>query len=1033
MLISAEAVKSCIGWTYSPLPQVGSPSGTLTTTPTGLDSASKVGCKSQSYTSWDCLSRSYVGGVYILTDTAVNVPIPTAQVTEIDLRGDIPTQEELSAMSHAQKILYNTKQKVFARGLGLVSRHQLKAHLMNTRAAVQAPGQSSGVETRQKKKTGETSVPVDAPDPNLGYFYSDTIPVRSVSVSSMVCARETDPMPYSPQYQVLAGRLNDPAQTGVLSSVVRGPNVRDATTMTSLVKALSLRPSTRYEIAALLRSGAMALSLAEESYSSDPIPYRFVRRMKSIRNIGFDIFPKPGPDPAQWQMTAMPLDTFVALANNSYYPSCVPGFTYSSLDVTWTAVPVPSRLLGQSHLLAYLYAFLTSDAWSGTVSYRTSTQRAGPDNNNYIANETYLPVINNTDIPGVKKACLVLIDETSYNAPSELRMQLREVSVTIPVWKGPTVVASVSSWPLWERFWRVDNIAGIRRDTILAFNEIAGQMGVSDACGTALSILGELYGQWYMGIGPEFADNKPTPDYSTPAYGAWTYDGSALDKTGAFKSNLFNLNQPDKQDARRRCIAYNFSGLTPLHLCPTGLVRTRYIGVLGYLRISWSTQTPEYSVPTYNVQTMTSIMRVATSLGLVITGPSTYKFASPCGFVHWVHMLSCAVSFTTADFLTLDDLTPRDWAGLYNKYDVAHRAMVLDTLKTNIYGGIVVHHDIENLYSNISEWDLDIMADYWLLTPYNNVNWLTFSPVPYHCSKQWVDKMQLTSGIAPKGVTTFRYDSTPYMAMKVNRDGGEHKMGMVSTIDCYRRYPQILVREPGDNFVPTIHWVDNVAGYSNAASGATLLAPLDMYESLTFCANINNVGIPYSDPTEWYIIGSNYEYNDMALAMAKTSPIQWPDPPMLETLWLGAKNYILKPAASALAGFLTGGPTGAAVAGATHIAQQLVADLEKPAATAATTAVAKPVQQQTVEETAKKILGVPVSGTTEKEKLKTDPPTPKPTSPKTKSKTANPDKSSAPMTQGKDGGKENTQSTPDIPVPEPTKSAQATEIGPINE
>ncbi|CAL1672631.1 unnamed protein product [Lasius platythorax] len=109
-------------------------------------------------------------------------------------------------------------------------------------------------------------------DNNTRYYYSDIIPVRSVAVSTTTCSRETEPLPYSPQYQILSGRLNDPAQTGVLSAVVRGPNVRDASTMSSLVKALALRPSTRYEIAAMIRCGAMALSVEEESFATDSIP-----------------------------------------------------------------------------------------------------------------------------------------------------------------------------------------------------------------------------------------------------------------------------------------------------------------------------------------------------------------------------------------------------------------------------------------------------------------------------------------------------------------------------------------------------------------------------------------------------------------------------------------------------------------------------------------------------------------------------------------------------------------------------------------
>lgn len=101
--------------------------------------------------------------------------------------------------------------------------------------------------------------------------------------------------------------------------------------------------------------------------------------------------------------------------------------------------------------------------------------------------------------------------------------------------------------------------------------------------------------------------------------------------------------------------------------------------------------------------------------------------------------------------------------------------MILNSLKTSLYGGILVHHDIENIFSNINKWDLDIMADYWLMSPYSNVNWMTFSLVPSHCTQQWMDKMGLLGGTIPKGTTTFHYKSLPYMAIKIARDNNEHK------------------------------------------------------------------------------------------------------------------------------------------------------------------------------------------------------------------------------------------------------------------
>lgn len=92
----------------------------------------------------------------------------------------------------------------------------------------------------------------------------------------------------------------------------------NATTMSSLVKAMALRPSTRFEIAAMLRGGCMGMSVAEENYQTDPIPYRFVRKANNVQYQGMIIQQKPQVTPDDWKIIAMPLDTFVALANNSY-------------------------------------------------------------------------------------------------------------------------------------------------------------------------------------------------------------------------------------------------------------------------------------------------------------------------------------------------------------------------------------------------------------------------------------------------------------------------------------------------------------------------------------------------------------------------------------------------------------------------------------------------------------------------------------------------------------------------------------------
>ncbi|KAL0130250.1 hypothetical protein PUN28_002088 [Cardiocondyla obscurior] len=74
ILTSPSSVRNCVGWNFSSLPQVESVVGALQTTPMGMDSASRVGCKSQFYTSWDCLSRSYVGAVRLFSQGGEAMP-----------------------------------------------------------------------------------------------------------------------------------------------------------------------------------------------------------------------------------------------------------------------------------------------------------------------------------------------------------------------------------------------------------------------------------------------------------------------------------------------------------------------------------------------------------------------------------------------------------------------------------------------------------------------------------------------------------------------------------------------------------------------------------------------------------------------------------------------------------------------------------------------------------------------------------------------------------------------------------------------
>ncbi|KAI4482526.1 hypothetical protein M0802_013630 [Mischocyttarus mexicanus] len=715
-IVNQTSVKNLAGWALSPLIQVGALSGNLRNMPSSQDNASLRGCKSQQYTSWDCLSRSYVGGsVIVKNKIQKGVQQKRVRIRNLQVRGDLPTAQELEAFPGPTRRLWRSGDRIFVRDTGkMLTRMQfskLTAEVGQESCAPYLaagdahPGGSAEVFTGGVKTRSATDNPVL----ENGYYYSDTLPVRVITVANFQSRAEQGASPpYSPLYLSYLGRLSDPAQTGVLGATIRGPNVRDSTAMTALAKAMSRRPGTVYEIAPMVRSACALLSICAENYELDPILLRFVRNVNfNTRNNSIFISQKADFPSSPLLITAMPLDTFTALANNSFYHATVDGFDYAGLDSDWVAVLVSSRMIGQSHLLAYITSWMSSELWAGTVNFRVSGTSRLDDSNNISVNNSYIPSVNSVHIPGPTRVAIVLVDETPDNVGSHLTIR----GTDVPIWRGRQVVTPVNIGELWARFWNHNNIAGASRDLLMAHEEICNKLGVENSCDMAASLSAEMYGSLYSGMSLPNIDNTLEPDFGEAPGGSWTYDGSRLDKVGRILSTKFNLDDPQKEQARRRTVGYNFSALTPNHLAPTGIVKSRFTLADGWLHVGWGSLNPLYSTPGYKTSTMSSVYRVGTYFGLINTHSRSHSFNGPSSFAQWMHMLSTAISFSCSAFLGLNDLSPREWTGFDDRYNRNCRSALLSEFKDDIYQGTVVHHDIRDIAQSWPEWDEDLISE----------------------------------------------------------------------------------------------------------------------------------------------------------------------------------------------------------------------------------------------------------------------------------------------------------------------------------
>ncbi|CAG4957164.1 unnamed protein product [Parnassius apollo] len=76
------------------------------------------------------------------------------------------------------------------------------------------------------------------------------------------------------------------------------------------------------------------------------------------------------------------------------------------------------------------------------------------------------------------------------------------------------------------------------------------------------------------------------------------------------------------------------------------------------------------------------------------------------------------------------------------------------------------------------------------------------------------------------------------------------------------------------------------------------------------------------EPRRLYILFSRMDSSNSDMTAIKVTDIQYPDPISLDSIISAAKNYLVNPVLSAVLGFITGGPTGAVVAGASHVISQ---------------------------------------------------------------------------------------------------------------
>lgn len=964
-----KTAQNVLAWILNPLPNVGSRTAPLRDAPSGIDHVSMPGCKGQSFTTWNCMSRSiYVGHCVSLMDIKSGVLSWAKNMPDVN---GLPLLA--SPWSEAPPELLDRYPETMVQGLetgdyfyskaisgkeGIYTRKQLEyfhSHLLAGTYKLVSQTPESEREELLEAQVATESKPEPTTDGDLpqkkgtSYLYSDILPVRVVAVGNWISKfSSNESVPYSPMYQVFLSRLSDPASVGALGSITRGPGIRDATSILSLAKGITNSPGSIHEHAALVRAGCVAVSLDPYAYDGDFLPSQMVRRFKpnmdEVVKVNILTEDQSYKYP-QISILATTLDYFVSLAIGKTDNSFPAGYKYMDLDSGFVAVPISSSKLGTDYARGYIMSYYTSALWAGRVNVIRPGKWKDDTWNDYVQGHVSLmPRANSVYIPGPTKVLLVLTDMHSTDSQATISIAGMLAGIQIIKSGRQGVATDITQW--WRDFFTTANAPEIMSTFGGGWNHICQKLGVGTTCGFAASVVAELYGNQQPGMAVNAARYT---NRSRTAYGAWAWKGGDVDKKiGIVHSSAWkeDLNGADNAAWRQALVGFNFAGTSPLHRLSTGIVRSKYTvewqnsddkttRIPKIIRAGWSTEEPSVCVPGYNIETMSSVMRIATYVGLLSTHEGNYTFGSAYAVGSYIHMLSVALGLSFSTFLSTNDISMNMWSGCEEYWRRLRPDESMSQIADVYTAGLVAITNIKDLSATTGDWDWAQTSVYYSIKPFADNDWFSYSPWPVHAVHQWTMKLSLWDGqldrtlqfFVRQGGGGFGGEDAYIQGLALRENAGHYKSMSVASIDLFRYAPGCMYRQVGSIDAPMRTWCDQWQMLSQVY--VNKLGDTQYLQTNTMTLAIMDKVFFSPDDNRFLVYDTNYICPSEDRYVMRANTLAYPDPPSFSTFWEGLRDYIAVPALSGLAGYVSGGPVGALVGAGTSLAKQVLNDTKK--------------------------------------------------------------------------------------------------------
>jgi len=261
----------------------------------------------------------------------------------------------------------------------------------------------------------------------------------------------------------------------------------------------------------------------------------------------------------------------------------------------------------------------------------------------------------------------------------------------------------------------------------------------------------------------------------------------------------------------------------------------------------------------------------------------------------YTHTLSTAMGAQFSLLFSQSNISFAGWSGFDTRMDKAWMAAVLGTVMKGATAGIVPWINLPDVINGWVAWDQDVIYEYFGLDPFNNREWLSYTPYPHYYVQQWSKKLNTTAGEDKCKLTMVPIDGDYKLMVPIDESTLQYRSLWACTTDIGSYFPIVLYQEQARAATPLSAWVEQWAFVTNTAAGHYVTTPRDRLSSNELVISMrDNTQVNAPKICAW-VDGTSYVHTEDKFRGMYVSDLVWPDPITMEQIINASKNYLLYP------------------------------------------------------------------------------------------------------------------------------------------